>query len=225
MVVSVGVVVVVVALASAFVIVVKIILNVSQAHRKWVKESFGKSGLYLDAVDMEKKYEGKPEQLKNIFANSAKMTCPIRRVDLWEDPEYRSEKASGSMYQTEQKRQLSQDDKFAKRQKKDSGENKPEAGAQGKKNSRPLSEPQKKRADALLVKLQKCKNVAATWAKKLEEDEQLAAFMPHKERPINQFFPLPLRPRLFLQQLPQLFLYSCHWPCLHCYNDCGYITK
>ena len=41
-----------------------------------------------DQETLEEKYKSKPEQLANIFKYARTMTCPVRRVKLWADPEF-----------------------------------------------------------------------------------------------------------------------------------------
>ena len=41
-----------------------------------------------DQETLEEKYKSKPEQLANIFKYVRTMTCPVRRVKLWADPEF-----------------------------------------------------------------------------------------------------------------------------------------
>ena len=50
--------------------------------------AFQGSGEYFDREDMEKKYEGKPAQLANIFQNANKYFDPVRQVWLYEDTKY-----------------------------------------------------------------------------------------------------------------------------------------
>ena len=50
--------------------------------------SFTSTGGFVDLEDITKKYENKPEQLKNILDNAPRMNCPVRKVVLFQDPEY-----------------------------------------------------------------------------------------------------------------------------------------
>ena len=44
-------------------------------------------GHMKDEIDLREKYGKKPEQLANILKNAYSITCPIRRVQLWADPD------------------------------------------------------------------------------------------------------------------------------------------
>ena len=51
--------------------------------------NFGSSGIFIDEDDLNEKYKRKPEQLASIKANTRTMTCPVRKVKLYEDPEFK----------------------------------------------------------------------------------------------------------------------------------------
>ena len=56
------------------------------------KRSLTKSlGHYLDSPDLAKKYEGKPEQLKNVRERTDKKYCSKRGVWFYKNPEYHSD--------------------------------------------------------------------------------------------------------------------------------------
>ena len=44
-----------------------------------------------DEVDLTEKYGKKPDQLAAIMQNAMSFTCPIRRVQLWADPDFSTE--------------------------------------------------------------------------------------------------------------------------------------
>ena len=50
---------------------------------------FGSAGIFIDEEDLNEKYKRKPEQLASIKANTRTMTCPVRKVKLYEDPEFK----------------------------------------------------------------------------------------------------------------------------------------
>ena len=50
--------------------------------------SFTCSGGFFDEQDITAKYKDKPDQLKAIFENAEVVTCPVRKVKLWQDPQY-----------------------------------------------------------------------------------------------------------------------------------------
>ena len=49
------------------------------------------SGQYLDSPDLAKKYEGKPEQLKNVRERTENKYCSTRGVMLYKNPECQSD--------------------------------------------------------------------------------------------------------------------------------------
>ena len=51
--------------------------------------NFGSSGIFIDEEDLNEKYKRKPEQLASIKANTRTMQCPVRKVKLYEDPEFK----------------------------------------------------------------------------------------------------------------------------------------
>ena len=48
-------------------------------------------GHMKDEIDLKEKYGKKPEQLAAIMENAMSFTCPIRRVQLWADPDFCTE--------------------------------------------------------------------------------------------------------------------------------------
>ena len=48
-------------------------------------------GHMKDEIDLREKYGNKPEQLEAIMQNAMSFTCPIRRVQLWADPDFSTE--------------------------------------------------------------------------------------------------------------------------------------
>ena len=44
-------------------------------------------GHMKDEIDLKEKYGKKPDQLAAIMENAMSFTCPIRRVQLWADPD------------------------------------------------------------------------------------------------------------------------------------------
>lgn len=67
-----------------------LVSTIEEAEEEFDKERFVAGGGFYDAVDMAERYKGKPEQLDSIFKNSRKITCPIRNVELWQDPGYQA---------------------------------------------------------------------------------------------------------------------------------------
>ena len=61
-------------------------------HDSSIKKSvvnFGSSGIFIDEEDLKEKYKRKPEQLASIKANTRTMQCPVRKVKLYEGPEFK----------------------------------------------------------------------------------------------------------------------------------------
>ena len=67
-----------------------LVTTIEEAKEEFDKERFVAGGGFYDAVDMAERYKGKPELLDSIFKNSRKITCPIRNVELWQDPGYQA---------------------------------------------------------------------------------------------------------------------------------------
>ena len=67
-------------------------------------DSFNNDGHFLDEDDLKTKYEKKPQQLKAILENARSMFCPIRKVKLYEDPDYNSKASQGQTTTTVEKR-------------------------------------------------------------------------------------------------------------------------
>ena len=80
--------------------------TISESHSEKEMEAFIKDGKFLDKEDMTKKYEGKPEQLESIFANTKRFHCDVRDVLLYEDPEYMSTKRSSKESSKDSKREI-----------------------------------------------------------------------------------------------------------------------
>ena len=70
---------------------------------------FSEKGNFLDEEDMKTKYQHKPAQLESIWLNSRTMTCPIRKVKLWMDPEFSFTNLDTLTHSRQQKRKLSQE--------------------------------------------------------------------------------------------------------------------
>jgi len=45
-------------------------------------------GGFMDEEDLDEKYKSKPKQLENIKKYGKKMMCPVRKIELFQDPEY-----------------------------------------------------------------------------------------------------------------------------------------
>ena len=80
--------------------------TISESHSEKELEAWIRDGKFLDAVDMTKKFEGKPEQLKSVFANTKRIYCDVRDVLLYEDPEYMSKKRSSNESSKDSKREI-----------------------------------------------------------------------------------------------------------------------
>ena len=107
--------------------------TISESHSEKEFEAWIRDGKFLDEVDMTKKFEGKPEQLKSVFANTKRMYCNVRNVLLYEDPEYMSTKRSSKESSKDSKRELTsaRDMKPAKFQKVREENGEPETLSKG----------------------------------------------------------------------------------------------
>ena len=121
-------------------------------------DSFNNDGHFLDEDDLKTKYEKKPQQLKAILENARSMSCPIRKVKLYEDPDYSSKASQGQTTTTVQKRKCERDSAI-KPQKKPKVEKPPaaEEGAQAEEGQPGLKKGQLGRLGKLIEKLTKAK--------------------------------------------------------------------
>ena len=90
------------------------------------KDLFINDGHYSDEVDLNIKYEKKPKQLESILENARTVFCPIRKVKLYEDPDYNSKASQGQTTTTVEKRSC-QRESAIKPQKKPKVEKPPAA--------------------------------------------------------------------------------------------------
>ena len=71
--------------------------------------SFTCSGGFFDEQDITDKYKDKPDQLKAIFENAQVVTCPVRKVKLWQDPQYVLAQKTENVKRREEKREATQE--------------------------------------------------------------------------------------------------------------------
>ena len=71
-------------------LVLKITQTTAHSFSSSQETGFAAKGDWMDEVDLDKMYKDKPEQLVAIKANSKKMLCPFRGVDLYEHITYAS---------------------------------------------------------------------------------------------------------------------------------------
>ena len=126
--------------------------------------SFSAGGGFYDEIDMKEKYNGKPEQLANIFKYAHSFTCPIRKVKLYQDPEYVLSNIDKEMQENYTKIEASMetDVRAAKKQKKVK-----EEVDIGKLESKPLKMNQITKLNGLLEKLKKQEEALAACTAKL----------------------------------------------------------
>jgi len=90
------------------------------------KDIFTNDGHYMDEGDLKIKYEKKPQQLEAILDNARTVFCPIRKVKLYEDPDYNS-KASQGLTTTKVEKRSCERDSVIKAAKKPKVEKPPAA--------------------------------------------------------------------------------------------------
>ena len=56
---------------------------------KTTRMEFNQESTYMDEVDLKKKYESRPELLAAILENAHRFFCPVKKVLLYADPEYK----------------------------------------------------------------------------------------------------------------------------------------
>jgi hypothetical protein len=71
-------------------LLMKITQTTSHTFSSSQETGFAAKGDWMDEIDLDKMYVDKPEQLVAIKANSKKMVCPFRGVDLYEHITYNS---------------------------------------------------------------------------------------------------------------------------------------
>lgn len=67
---------------------------------------FNSKGHFMDKDDLEKLYEGKPEQLKSVMDNARKFECPVRKTTLYENMDYTSALVDTEERTEERKRKI-----------------------------------------------------------------------------------------------------------------------
>jgi len=72
--------------------------------RKSSSVTFEGTGKFIDEEDLDKKYKDKPTQLQAIKAHTRTMCCPVRKVKLYEDPEFTLTVADEDFRSEEKKR-------------------------------------------------------------------------------------------------------------------------
>ena len=122
------------------------------------KDLFINDGHYLDEIDLKIKYEKKPQQLESILENARTVFCPVRKVKLYEDPDYNS-KASQGQTTTKVEKRSCERDSVIKPQKKPKVDKPPaaEEGAQAEGCQPGLKKSQIVRIGKLIEKLTKAK--------------------------------------------------------------------
>ena len=143
------------------------------------------NGRFLDTEDLEEKYKSKPEQLAAIYKNARTILCPVREVQLWEDPEFSSSASRGSESRRETTRRAEQiDNKFHVKAKKP----KVTSEARPAEELVPvgLTEAQIKKTETLLKSIEEILQ-KSTQASTLLDDETngVKAFVPHKAPHLN----------------------------------------
>ena len=64
---------------------------------------------FRDKEDMTAKYKDKPDQLESIWKNAKKIRCPIRGVDVWQDPEFKLKHSDKVTHERIEERRMSQE--------------------------------------------------------------------------------------------------------------------
>ena len=141
-------------------------------------EFFFNDGHFLDEDDLKTKYEKKPQQLESIMENARTHFCKVRKVKLYEDPDYNSKVSQGQTTKTVEKRSCKRESaiKAAKKPKVE----KPlaiEEGAQADGLEPGLKKSQIGRIGKLIDKLTKANEDLKTTLEKAREPF-MADFIP-----------------------------------------------
>ena len=64
---------------------------------------------FRDKEDMTAKYKDKPDQLESIWKNAKKIRCPIRGVDVWQDPQFKLKHSDKVTHERIEERRMSQE--------------------------------------------------------------------------------------------------------------------
>ena len=146
------------------------------------KTGFGSEGTWLDEEDVREHFKNKPQQAQNTIDTARQIWHPQRQVTLYEVLEYKSKDETTLLGQKTKKRVWSQEDQVkAKKAPKPPKADKPPS------QLKLLSEAQKKRAEALVAKIDKTLEDASQTAAKSKEAE-VVEMVPKKARHISIYF-------------------------------------
>ena len=135
------------------------------------KDLFINDGHFIDEDDLKTKYEKKPQQLESIMENARTVFCPVRKVKLYEDPDYNSKASQGQTTTTVEKRSC-QRESAIKPHKKPKVEKPPaiEEGAQAEGLEPALKKSHIGRIGKLIDKLTKANEDLKTTLEKAREE-------------------------------------------------------
>ena len=162
---------------------------VTETDTESLKKKLLAKGAFKDAIDMDKAYKDKPEQLVNIYENSMSMVCPIKKVKMWVDPEFTSETSFSQ--EKENKRTLTVQTEHKRKKLKTDGEAKVKGkgkGNTGEGTGNPVDGSDVAEVDQSLTKEQRAfmkavEDVGAVATEMhccIEEAKQMASYMPQK---------------------------------------------
>ena len=135
---------------------------------------FEGSSDWLDEADLQKKYEGKPDQLKAIMDNARTMEHPARRVTLCEDVSFKSTNGTKASEVTTTKRTAVQEAQL-RAEKKPKAEPKPKPEAEKKT----LDDSQREKLNKISVSVDKLLD-QMTKSRSDAADEKVKEYVPAK---------------------------------------------
>ena len=131
---------------------------VAETNKQSLLSKWLESGKFFDQKDLEKRYEGKEDQLKSILEKAPSFHHPYRNVQMWQDVEYEKSGEHKDETITEKKQEVRQNET----QKKEPAPRAPKRKAEQKDDGAPEAAPKikasvTKKISKLMEKLEEVK--------------------------------------------------------------------
>ena len=148
-------------------------LMTSEARSRTSSDKLAEEGDWLDEVDLSEKYQGKPDQLKNLLQNAKQMEHPTRKVTLYLDSNFKTTIAEELAKKFEESA-VSTSETFKKAASKPKGTAKAKTAPKPKK----AKLPSKKQMEALGVCAEKAQTLVDKMATLSVEAAENSDFVP-----------------------------------------------
>jgi len=146
----------------------------TQVEKDSIKDNDDADVIWLDDIDLKKKYEHKPAQLKALMETAETREHPSRKVKLYADVSFNTKKSKIHEAYLELKRQSTSTEMFKapKKVKKEEA-----GGAAAGSKDKPVSTGQR---DKLMKRVQKLEQLKEEWTQiqDYKKDEYLSTFLP-----------------------------------------------